>query len=1113
MHGPYTLYVATYPSTFDPNYGHEDPEQHGTPDFEPNLKAGGSWTSRLKVPESIRETTGKANVKRTTDGGIPSFTWIIEVSSQVIFSVTATVNFEILVGRDEKSVELGFSALTGQAVPTPGQLQDHQRGKGKNRHNAAQPKGVFSKAINLVVDDTASLWNKPALPEWDDQGKDRGKKRDSQLQDEDQAPLSKRTSGATVTDDSFTKGEHPGKGRKKVHLVVLTHGLHSNLGADMLYLKESIDAAAKEAREDARKRKAKLRSADRQASSKPPEQPKDTADTTSNDDHGTSTAPLSGGQEELRATAADEEEDDEEEVIVRGFSGNAVRTERGIQYLGKRLAKYVLAMTYPDQPFLPVKNSMTKSLSRAFTGSQSSDMHAGPPIHKDSSIHRGSKRPNHLAYKITSISFVAHSLGGLTQTYAIAYIHKHSPHFFELIKPINFVMMASPLLGLSNENPIYVKFALDFGLVGRTGQDLGLTWRAPTMVRNGWGAMIGGIGSEGQRAHRNPDPGAKPLLRVLPTGPAHQVLKLFRNRTVYSNVVNDGIVPLRTSCLLFLDWSGLGRVEKARRENGLIGTMAGWGWAEMTGANSKERRQRGLDSGIESQAASGEEDSRSGSRTRKHEATVPQPAEDATKNDTAIQGQENPETHHMVDRQAKPFQDEEFDATKPKNEYPAQPQHPLLGFFNFLRPNQNKSHQPSSKQTKIYKRGQTVKGDSDGANSSEDFASAHRPGMARGESILDDPNNSLAPPKTTFFESAGDILNPPLPTEEFIIDPSSRPRTIFHDRIYHPEDIPPPPNKKRSSIKRTFSSDDSSKNGLNRSNTDYGAAGPQNPADRGGMKVEEKIARAYHRDLSWRKVLVRLEPDAHNNIFVRRMFSNAYGWPVVKHLVDTHFSSDYAAVTADEYEPSAERAKPIVEPVGEHGEEVKDDVDVPSKPVPRTNSEVREARDDVSNLQAPTQQSSMSSFAGGSVSRQKLGRMDSVQWDDAMFEVTDDDDEDDDIDSSIQARYREFSGSASDLPPQHHDEQKGTTDAEIADFLSTEPEKVSDGLELPTEPEPVVTTQPEKSPGMEVPAPPSGGTAGGVGLGKSVEEQMSPRREKEGGGQRGILRDMTRMGD
>ncbi|CRJ95605.1 hypothetical protein BN1723_020810, partial [Verticillium longisporum] len=65
---------------------------------------------------------------------------------------------------------------------------------------------------------------------------------------------------------------------------------------------------------------------------------------------------------------------------------------------------------------------------------------------------------------ITSISFIGHSLGGLIQTYAVAYVQKHSPQFFDLIKPINFVTLATPFLGLSNENPLYVKFALDFGL-------------------------------------------------------------------------------------------------------------------------------------------------------------------------------------------------------------------------------------------------------------------------------------------------------------------------------------------------------------------------------------------------------------------------------------------------------------------------------------------------------------------------------------------------------------------------------------------------------------------------------------------------------------------------
>ena len=56
--------------------------------------------------------------------------------------------------------------------------------------------------------------------------------------------------------------------------------------------------------------------------------------------------------------------------------------------------------------------------------------------------------------------------------------------------------------------------------------------------------------------------------------------------------------------------------------------------------------------------------------------------------------------------------------------------------------------------------------------------------------------------------------------------------------------------------------------------------------------MEEKIARDWHCDMTWRKVLVTLEPDAHNNIIVRRMFPNAYGWPVVEHLVREHFRRD-----------------------------------------------------------------------------------------------------------------------------------------------------------------------------------------------------------------------------
>ena len=620
--------------------------------------------------------------------------------------------------------------------------------------------------------------------------------------------------------------------------------------------------------------------------------------------------------------------------------------------------------------------------------------------------------------------------------------------------------------------------------MGRTGQDLGLTWRAPTVVRSGWGAMIAGIGTEGQRAHRQVDPGAKPLLRILPTGPAHQVLKLFRNRTVYSNVVNDGIVPLRTSCLLFLDWRGLGRVEKARRENGLVGTMAGWGWAELTGANSSSHRtirggtdkesnlliENSGDEGVNTPTRQGDGD------------TVPQPAENATRDDTTGNGQEDSTSSQFIKGDQERYQDEGYDAHKSKETSSAQPSHPLSALLSFLRPSgAGKGHQRPPKITKIYKGSQTVKGEQSeeydqlSEASGEFSTSSARPRVTRGDSVFEDPDNDFAPPKTTFFESAGDILKPPLPTEEYLTDPSSRPRTIFHDRVYHPNDIPlPPPLKRRSSFRRSLSGD--GKNNLPRAETIYERSKDQNID---GMKVEEKIARAYHRDLSWRKVLVRLEPDAHNNIVVRRMFANAYGWPVVKHLVDTHFAYTYSAITADQQEPSEERAKPMDEMVDEHGEELIDKRQ--KEPQPSNPTELRESEDHVEELKTPTD-----SMLSNRSRRPQAVREESATWDDRFFEDNTED-EDDDIDPPVTLRH---------IPYAEHDDNpgtpKGTSDAEVADFLSTSLEKTGDGAhregpgrDLVPRIHPVIAPALSTSPPL---------TTTGAGLGKSVEEQICPNR-------------------
>ncbi|KAM5348140.1 hypothetical protein ACJ41O_007964 [Fusarium nematophilum] len=995
VHGPYTLSVASYPATFDPNQKFENPERYGVPEFEPMVKAGGSWECELMVPDNIRQSAGLGSHGGFGKGPAHDdecASWVIEVASQVIFSTSAAVGYEVVLARDHKSLNLSSSSpiVSGQTqVAQPGKVSDHQQSIGsKDGHHPAQPRGIFSRAVRVKVEDTATLWNTPRLPSWDDLGNAHAQRRQGQ---------GKHAESVAKTGEPETRDKHslPRKSKpKKVHMVILTHGLHSNLGADMLFMKESIDAAVRQAKIDAKARRDRDR-ATRGRSESNSTNDKDKAD------------------------RDESEDDDDEEVIVRGFSGNATKTERGIKYLGKRLARYVLSMTYPDQPFLPSGKGATDTVARAVKGDK--DEPDLKPAHKHSTIQLD-KDGAHLhkverPYKITSISFIAHSLGGLVQTYAIAYIQKHSPQFFDLIKPINFITLATPFLGLSNENPLYIKFALDFGLVGRTGKDLGLTWRAPTLARSGWGAIMGNLGETAhKKVYGEMQPESKPLLRILPTGPAHTALKKFRNRTVYSNVVNDGIVPLRTSCLLFLDWQGLGRVEKARRDAGLVETMVGFGWAELTGANLTVPRQR--------QLASGDRPSDSGTTTPRetHENMheVPQPPSSAMIEDDRASLRSVPT----------PFADD-----APSDSADSTNSGPLAGFFNFFKSNEPpKTPTVSQKQRKIFRRSQTISFgelEANAATSSSESASLKASRVTSGHDEGED--GMSAPPRTTIFESAGDLLNPKMPDVEYLIDPSKRPRTIFHDRVYHPSDIPGPPLKRRPAtlVRRrpsqqrtnswgqasTGSTSSSPYNSVNHEDTmqsakDYDDTANTNPdkepheiIDTANMRVEEKIARAYHRDLSWRKVLVKVEPDAHNNVFVRRMFANAYGWPVVKHLVDAHFSDSAAARLRDEDESSRERARDMNQPPDEHGGETKNSRDslAATGHISRTASESQEALDKVPDL--PKEPRSQGSDASDHHRASRAERNDSITWSERDW-----------VDSECDSDL-DFGGDPQELPP------------------------------------------------------------------------------------------------
>lgn len=485
-------------------------------------------------------------------------------------------------------------------------------------------------------------------------------------------------------------------------------GRHSNTGADMLFMKEAIDEEARKGDIAWRERRRKERAA-------------------------------SGKQIQTDSEVEEEEEEeDREQVIVRGFHDNVCRTERGIKYLGRRLARYVLHLVYPSTSPPPP------------TGPNK--LHKQRPTHHHPHLtpfaafasladHESDDVP---PYKITSISFVGHSLGGLVQTYAIAYIHAHSPNFFTDITPISFVALATPFLGLSNENPMYVKFALDFGLVGRTGQDLGLTWRAPS--------AFSAFTAKPAAAARPTDT-SKPLLRILPTGPAHEVLKKFRNRTVYANVVNDGIVPLRTSCLLFLDWKGLGKVEKARRENSAVQGLVGWGWGQLTNGGSTSPRGS-LYSPTSTKSRTGDispvspafqSKGKMGTQTGAKSPLITTSDDDVNDNpitEAPLTGEPTRKESVANSETSQPEQSSSSKGSGAPN--------PLSSFLTLFRPNaSSKSKGPESKSSKIYRRSQTIplNGDSS-SSSSKSTKTKSAPSFPQPRDV--DPLPT-APPRTRTF--------------------------------------------------------------------------------------------------------------------------------------------------------------------------------------------------------------------------------------------------------------------------------------------------------------------------------------------------------------------------
>lgn len=155
-----------------------------------------------------------------------------------------------------------------------------------------------------------------------------------------------------------------------------------------------------------------------------------------------------------------------------------------------------------------------------------------------------------------------------------------------------------------------------------------------------------------------------------------------------------------------------------------------------------------------------------------------------------------------------------------------------------------------------------------------DAASLHSDASDKHSTVSGSDHGSLSniPPKASPFESAISTILCPVPSISFIMDPDCRQEVIFHDGFYTFDDLPGPDMNALLNwltlLYRFFVYHHEWK-----------------------LQKQAKIAKKYqYSNLTWRKVLVNLPPDAHNNIIVRRRFSNGYGWGVIDHLCESLFN-------------------------------------------------------------------------------------------------------------------------------------------------------------------------------------------------------------------------------
>lgn len=614
LSGPLSFYCHVVPNNYDSDkvYEPENPEENKEVVFKNEVKAGQSFNVTLLL--------NKNSYLEESDDGHPTYSWNVDIISQIFLSRKFKVSYVISVGDNMEDLK----KVT---------RQNHIGNvKYYDKNDRGRIYGAFkNEAFKVDKKTTSDLWS--TLPQERDQ---------------------------------------------PVHLVILSHGLFSNLTADMLYIKDRLEQKAKD------------------------------------------------------------------NLMVCGYEGNAGQTEKGVEKLGIKLAKYV-------------KDVIKKSI--------------------DGGI------------KIDKISFIGHSLGGLIQAYALKYIIlTEGIHYFTSrhIRPVNFLCLASPLLGILSEMSILITWVFELGTLGKTGRDLTLLKRLPSikyLCNNEYKARDV----------------FKPVLKTLPSEPLPSILSQFENLAVYANAVNDGIVPLRTASLLYLDYEALLKAEN---------------FIPKADAQSSSEDHKSLGSNLSEQM--------------KHEIVQIPKSLDNEENFKAKQVQE----HYWKDKNFK---------------------------LGRIRKWKRVSKRTYRRMMKINAQGLNITD----VNENESIESR----------LLGNSSKALyQPAKTSAIESALNILVSPHPSYSFIFNPEARESVVFHDKYYPSKSLPMDDKQGESKMGCLH---------IEKSIFNY---------SEWKLQTQVNIARKYHSlDLNWRKILVNLPPDAHNNINVRRRFANGFGWGVVDHLSSVFF--------------------------------------------------------------------------------------------------------------------------------------------------------------------------------------------------------------------------------